>query len=192
MTKRFGFTLAEVLITLGIIGVVAAMTIPSLLHSTGQQEFKTGFKKMISVLNQVITLNVAIDNSDFSTMTGVGTGTDSNSLYSMLNAKMSVTRTATDAAGIGAPSTGNYTMFFADGMAVSFSQTATSGTNKVTSCTTAAPCSILVDVNGTKKPNTLSLGTDTATLKVYDQFAVKLMDQQVVPGSPSGRLVMYN
>ena len=26
MTKRFGFTLAEVLITLGIIGVVAAMT----------------------------------------------------------------------------------------------------------------------------------------------------------------------
>ena len=28
-TKRFGFTLAEVLITLGIIGVVAAMTIPT-------------------------------------------------------------------------------------------------------------------------------------------------------------------
>ena len=31
MTKRFGFTLAEVLITLGIIGVVAAMTIPTLI-----------------------------------------------------------------------------------------------------------------------------------------------------------------
>ena len=28
--KHFGFTLAEVLITLGIIGIVAAMTIPSL------------------------------------------------------------------------------------------------------------------------------------------------------------------
>lgn len=28
---RFGFTLAEVLITLGIIGVVAAMTIPTLM-----------------------------------------------------------------------------------------------------------------------------------------------------------------
>ena len=33
MTKRFGFTLAEVLITLGIIGVVAAMTIPTLIKT---------------------------------------------------------------------------------------------------------------------------------------------------------------
>ncbi len=31
MKKLFGFTLAEVLITLGIIGVVAAMTIPTLM-----------------------------------------------------------------------------------------------------------------------------------------------------------------
>ncbi len=29
---KFGFTLAEVLITLGIIGVVAAMTIPNLIQ----------------------------------------------------------------------------------------------------------------------------------------------------------------
>ncbi|MFI3300413.1 MAG: type II secretion system protein [Candidatus Gastranaerophilales bacterium] len=33
MTKRFAFTLAEVLITLGIIGVVAAMTMPSLISN---------------------------------------------------------------------------------------------------------------------------------------------------------------
>lgn len=31
--SKVGFTLAEVLITLGIIGVVAAMTIPSLYNS---------------------------------------------------------------------------------------------------------------------------------------------------------------
>ena len=31
---RDGFTLAEVLITLGIIGVVAAMTMPTLMNST--------------------------------------------------------------------------------------------------------------------------------------------------------------
>ena len=29
--KNFGFTLAEVLVTLGIIGVVAAVTLPSLI-----------------------------------------------------------------------------------------------------------------------------------------------------------------
>ena len=31
--KIFGFTLAEVLITLGIIGVVAAMTLPTLIQN---------------------------------------------------------------------------------------------------------------------------------------------------------------
>ena len=39
------FTLAEVLITLGIIGVVAAMTIPTLISNTNGAQFKTGFKK---------------------------------------------------------------------------------------------------------------------------------------------------
>ena len=41
MTKRLGFTLAEVLITLGIIGVVAAMTIPTLISNTNGAQFKT-------------------------------------------------------------------------------------------------------------------------------------------------------
>ena len=33
-----GFTLAEVLITLGIIGVVAAMTLPSVIHNYKKKE----------------------------------------------------------------------------------------------------------------------------------------------------------
>ena len=37
--KIFGFTLAEVLITLGIIGVVAAMTIPGLIQNSKNKEF---------------------------------------------------------------------------------------------------------------------------------------------------------
>ncbi|MBQ8887767.1 MAG: prepilin-type N-terminal cleavage/methylation domain-containing protein, partial [Candidatus Gastranaerophilales bacterium] len=32
--KKFGFTLAEVLITLVIIGVIAAITVPSILQTT--------------------------------------------------------------------------------------------------------------------------------------------------------------
>ena len=52
MKKRFGFTLAEVLITLGIIGVVAAMTIPTLIANTNSQKFRSQFKKSISTLNQ--------------------------------------------------------------------------------------------------------------------------------------------
>ena len=33
INKQFAFTLAEVLITLGIIGVVATLTIPSLINN---------------------------------------------------------------------------------------------------------------------------------------------------------------
>ena len=59
--KKKGFTLAEVLITLAIIGVVAAIAIPSVISNTQQQEFKTGLRKAVSVLNSAITMNMAID-----------------------------------------------------------------------------------------------------------------------------------
>ena len=50
--KKLGFTLAEVLITLVIIGVIAAMTVPTLMNNTQGQEHKTAFKKAISSINQ--------------------------------------------------------------------------------------------------------------------------------------------
>ena len=56
-----GFTLAEILITLAIIGIVAALTIPSVISNAQQQEFKTGLKKAVTVLNQAITTNLALD-----------------------------------------------------------------------------------------------------------------------------------
>ena len=61
MKRLRGFTLAEVLITLAIIGVVAAISIPSVISNSQQQEFKTGLRKAVSVLNSAITMNMAID-----------------------------------------------------------------------------------------------------------------------------------
>ena len=58
---HFGFTLAEVLITLAIIGVVAALSIPAVISNSQQQEFKTGLRKAVSVLNSAITMNMALD-----------------------------------------------------------------------------------------------------------------------------------
>ena len=52
MKRLFGFTLAEVLITLGIIGVVAAMTIPSLMANYQKQVWINQLKKTYSVLNE--------------------------------------------------------------------------------------------------------------------------------------------
>lgn len=49
-----GFTLAEVLITLGIIGVVASLTMPPLIANTKKQEASARIKKFVSVINQAL------------------------------------------------------------------------------------------------------------------------------------------
>lgn len=48
------FTLAEVLITLTIIGVVSALTIPALVNLYQKEELKVEFKKVYSTLNQAL------------------------------------------------------------------------------------------------------------------------------------------
>ena len=59
--KKKGFTLAEALVTLVIIGVIAALTIPAILVNTEQHEYKSALKKALSALNQVIELNIALE-----------------------------------------------------------------------------------------------------------------------------------
>ena len=46
--KRVAFTLAEVLITLGVIGVVAALTLPSIVHNVQKVVLKNQFKRAYS------------------------------------------------------------------------------------------------------------------------------------------------
>jgi len=52
--KHGAFTLAEVLVTLGIIGVVAAMTMPTLIGNTKPKELEAQFKKAHSMLSQAV------------------------------------------------------------------------------------------------------------------------------------------
>ena len=59
MMKKNAFTLAEVLTTLMVIGVVAAMTIPTLMNSTNDQQLKVAYKKALSVLGQGVQLMTA-------------------------------------------------------------------------------------------------------------------------------------
>ena len=62
MLRRYnnkGFTLAEVLVTLGIIGIVAAMTMPTLISSTDARVRETQLKKAYSVLSQANQMMIA-------------------------------------------------------------------------------------------------------------------------------------
>ena len=47
---------------MAIIGIVAAISIPSVISNSQQQEFKTGLKKAVSSLNSAIALNIALEN----------------------------------------------------------------------------------------------------------------------------------
>ena len=57
--RRVAFTLAEVLTTIGIIGVVAAMTLPTLITQYKRQSAETKLKKFYSVINQAMQMSIA-------------------------------------------------------------------------------------------------------------------------------------
>ena len=59
-TKLLAFTLAETLIVMGIIGVVAALTIPNLNSSTADKEKVAKLKKVYSNLNDAIGRTEAV------------------------------------------------------------------------------------------------------------------------------------
>ncbi|MDR1168662.1 MAG: type II secretion system GspH family protein [Heliobacteriaceae bacterium] len=63
MMLKKGFTLAEVLITLGIIGVVASLTMPALISNYKKQHTIAGFKREYAVLAQMVERSRA-DNGD--------------------------------------------------------------------------------------------------------------------------------
>lgn len=68
--KRFGFSLAEVLITLGILGIVAAMTIPMMRESYEKKSIIPSLKKAYSNLKQAFIasqdMNAEFDTWNFS------------------------------------------------------------------------------------------------------------------------------
>lgn len=61
--KKLGFTLAEVLISLAIVGVVAAMTIPTLSSNTQQQSNDAKEKVAVSDLENAFTMMMVQENA---------------------------------------------------------------------------------------------------------------------------------
>ena len=194
MTKRFGFTLAgathvdmqqktvknaftlaEVLITLGIIGVVAAMTMPTLMNSTQGAQYKAAYKKALSALSQAVTLNAALDEWNFA-----GADAATYKIEDMLSNRMNVVRTEAgeftgvktgnytvsgDSNGLKATvdpdadsalsMANNYTLFFNDGIMFTFPKTSKNCTIDETlgGKDRDKICKGFIDVNGVKAPN---------------------------------------
>ena len=212
MTKRFGFTLAEVLITLGIIGVVAAMTMPTLMNSTQGAQYKAAYKKALSALSQAVTLNVALDEWNFADVDN-----SNYKLEDMLKSRMNVVRTETGkfagpktgdytvtggtANGAGATDSvttdGNTTLFFNDGIMFTYKAADATACTKADGAT-AKLCKGFVDVNGIKAPNKFvkcdsgSNDTDCVIKNPTDVYPVVFYDQTILPNSPAARAVLYS
>ncbi len=191
MRKSLGFTLAEVLITLAIIGVVAAMTIPSVIVNTNQQEFKTGLKKAVSVLNQAITMNVALENITPADLTVSATDTRTGgSLMHYLAQRLNIIK-ETNSYSYGSQK--NAAFYTADGMRFEFPESpnatgmAGTGTWGNTKCSSATPCMVVVDVNGDKKPNPQTDNTgvyltpDPTSSRIMDVFPIMINESAAVP-----------
>ena len=173
------FTLAEVLITLMIIGIVAALTVPSVISNYQQQEFKTGLKKAVSVLNEAIQMNIQEDGE---------TPYDSTNIYDYFRRKMSLVqaniadfRIKQDSVDNKDVLVRNMSFYTTDGMRFEFNWggfykelhlhesdvtlrgeeirgytlggCGSYGLAANPNNTKNPPCVVLVDVNGDKKPN---------------------------------------
>ena len=169
-----GFTLAEVLITLVIIGVIASMTIPTLINKTNKQDTISRLKKAYSTMAQA-TNRILADEGDPRADIG-GWATSSSAVYNLYKKHLS---NAKDCPGETAGCfTGPYkgynssinfdttrnTLVLADGTEIVFwdlsQDCSIFGQGSRDICTL-----IYADVNGAKGPNTFGRDTFSFVLK---------------------------
>ena len=191
--KKIGFTLAEVLITLAIIGFIASITLPSITGSTRDRQAIVALKKGVNTLTTAANMSNALNGTDYSTIISM------NDLRTILANTANVQNTTTD----DVPSTmsttdptgrqaTNNAIFFRDGSALIYDATHTITTaERATSPTDNLPNGIAViyDTNGLKAPNRVSYcSTEScATRLIYDQFPLKLRGTVVVPNGNASR-----
>lgn len=84
--QKKAFTLAEVLITLAVIGVVAALTLPTLIKNYEKQVYVTNLKKAYAELSQVFKLYIADEGvTDLSQTSLFSTDNNYTKLNEILN-----------------------------------------------------------------------------------------------------------
>ena len=79
MENKKGFTLAEVLITLTIIGIVAALTIPTLINNVNEAQYNAGVKDSFNKLSQALSM-IQSNNGGI-----VHVGVQNNSSQALMN-----------------------------------------------------------------------------------------------------------
>jgi len=208
--KKLGFTLAEVLITLVIIGVIAAMTVPSLMQNTNAQEYRSALKKAISAVNQALTLEYALEGltaGDFSDTTDLVDNLfkkrmnviDKHSSWATAywndeTGEKSVKRegcengaTFTTDDGIKYCFTGHYPNKDSDHPGGDLNKYKCNSYNTIP-CGDPEKAQLWIDVNGDRKPNMVT----TSSQKPRDIYQAQVYSQKVVPFGTPTQEVMFD
>lgn len=153
------FTLAEVLITTIVIGVIAALSIPTLMHYLQSLEYKIAYKKVFSIASQAW---LSADKDGLIIYTNTGSGNTNIANFLSMQSKMSIIKDCNP----------NYTQSYncwtsGESLAKVLPSNAwafvdTSGASWAIRCTGTPPSGsgacmsiIQVDINGFRKPNIL-------------------------------------
>ena len=136
---KHGFTLAEVLTTLAIIGVVAALTLPGLMASSNERAAITGVKKVANTLTEAASLNAAVDGYDYDNITGFGDNLDDGQTIAHILGSHANVADIDDGE-----------ISFADGTTVQVGNVACNADDRRGASQATA---VLVDTNGAKAPN---------------------------------------
>ena len=189
--KKNGFTLAEVLITLAIIGVVATLTLPSLMTNTAEQQAVTGYRKALNTLNEVGQMSAAVDGFDYSGISATmapsasasvidDNGQVKQTLWAMMSNRAQVDKTMSGTNVIkdgGCASLSQ--IFFRDGTVLCYTDVATNGSADTV-------ISGYIDTHGVKGPNKKSecknKNCKPADRAIGDQFPVTLRGGVAMPG----------
>lgn len=181
MNKQFGFTLAEVLITLVIIGVVAALTIPTLINNTNGQAYRSSLKKAISMLNQGITANYSLN----ATTVADYSSSAQNLRDSLFKQSLSIINTSNAANALLGGSTAIF--YTADGM--KFGIVSNAGGAYTCSMDDTGPCyDVYIDVNGDRAPNTLT----SQTTNPKDIYTAQIFVHKIVPSGAVTQGIVYD
>ena len=78
MKKLFGFTLAEVLVTMGIVGVIAAMTTPVLMANVQRQALASSLKSTVGDLENAFAAAISSEGVDTLDQTSIFTSGTAN------------------------------------------------------------------------------------------------------------------
>lgn len=162
LKKNYAFTLAEVLVTLAVIGVVASLTIPSLTKSFQYTSWWNAFKKEYSILDQTTKLIMSDENG-----TLAGVFADEATAQTKYNNYLKYIKSYTAWDGWHAANawhyfdssavndTSQYVTYLADGAMVAFHEFNNPACDGIRGAMTNICGLIFIDVNGLKSPNTL-------------------------------------